>query len=266
MSDAAVAIGRSLRAWRRAGLLVLAVIALVPVQAFRRWRRPQDLPGRVPRLFHGLVLRVLGVRVQQVGIPLEAPRALWVCNHLSYLDIAVLGSLRDMRFVSKDEVDAWPVFGALAGLQDTIYISRRPSQAGVAAGRFATAMERGGNVVLFPEGTSSDGSTVLPFRPSLLEVLMAPGLRTTPIQPVTLRLLSVDGRPAVDLATRDLYAYHRDMALPTHLRAFLGLRGAVIQVIFHPTSSAAAFTHRRALAERLHANVAWGLAHGTAAS
>ncbi|MDI1253634.1 lysophospholipid acyltransferase family protein [Thermomonas sp.] len=219
----------------------------------------------MPRLIHSLALRILGIRVELRGNPSFDQGAVWVGNHLSYLDIPILGSLGPMRFVAKQEVAGWPLFGWLANLQRTVYISRRPRQAVAAAAGFAEAVRAGGVVVLFPEGTSSDGSAVLPFRPSLLEVLMAPAGFGSPVQGFTLRLLEVDGRDVNETWLRDLYAYHREMTLLPHLRAFLRLRGARLQVIFHQSLIPSDFADRRRLAMRLHEQVAWGLTNGVPA-
>ena len=251
-----------LRAWRRGALLLGVTVLLGIPQAIRCLLAPRWLPGPLPSLFHRLARVILGVRVEVVGNPVFGLSTVWVGNHLSYLDIPVLGSLGPMRFVAKQDIAGWPVFGWLAGLQRTIYISRRPRDATVAAARFARAVEEGGVVVLFPEGTSSDGSTVLPFRPSLLEPLLSPSGLGTEVQGFTLRLQEVDGRRADEAQVRDLYAYHGEMSLLPHLRAFLRLRGARLQVIFHEAVSPSDYEDRRRLATRLHDQVAWGLAHG----
>jgi 1-acyl-sn-glycerol-3-phosphate acyltransferase len=246
-------------------LALVAVLLGVP-QALWRIAAPHRLPGPLPRLFHRLVRGILGIRIDVVGTPVFGDATVWAGNHLSYLDIPVLGSLGPMRFVAKDEVAGWPLFGRLADLQRTIYISRRPREAVAAAGRFAEAVRQGGVVVLFPEGTSSDGGAVLPFRASILQPLFDPAVASAEVQPFTLCLQVVDGRDADSGAVRDLYAYHGDMALVPHLRAFLALRGATLRVVFHPPVRPQDFADRRALAAHLERQVAWGLAHGTPAA
>lgn len=254
-----------LRGWGRGVLLVAVSIGLGVPQAVWQFVAPRQLPGPLPALFHRLLLRILGLRIEIVGTPLFVPSTVWVGNHLSYLDIPVLGSLGPMRFVAKQEIAGWPLFGWLANLQRTVYISRRPRDAAVAAAGFADAVKAGGVVVLFPEGTSSDGTKVLAFRPSLMEVLMSRGVGPTEVQGFTLRLQAVDGRSAAEPHARDLYAYHGDMSLLPHLRAFLRVRGARLQLIFHPPVAPCSVDDRRQLAARLHDQVAWGLAHGQSA-
>jgi 1-acyl-sn-glycerol-3-phosphate acyltransferase len=255
-----------LRACARVVLLAIVGVVLVMPQALWRLLCKRCLPGPLPRVIHWLVLRIIGIRVEVFGQPSFTRNMVWVGNHLSYLDIPVLGSLGSMRFVAKEEIQGWPLFGWLADLQRTVYISRRPRHAMSASARFADAVSAGGVVVLFAEGTSSDGCAVLPFRPSLFEVLMTSAVDGTDVQGFTLRLLDVDGRDATDGVVRDLYAYHRDMSLLPHLRTFLRLQGARVQVIFHPALTPSTFADRRMLAARLHEKVVWGLTHATPAS
>jgi 1-acyl-sn-glycerol-3-phosphate acyltransferase len=99
------------------------------------------------------------------------PRSgLLVCNHLTYLDVIVLSSIGECVFVAKSDIAAWPLFGWLARAAGTIFVDRerRLSSSGV-VDHVRDAITDGSLVVLFPEGTSSDGSTVLPFKSSLLE-------------------------------------------------------------------------------------------------
>lgn len=251
-----------LRAGMRCVLLAALAFLMIVPQGLWRLLFPRRLPGPLPRLIHWLLLRILGIRTEVLGEPTFGRSVVWVGNHLSYLDIPVLGSLGPMRFVAKQEIAGWPIFGWLADLQRTVYISRRPRHAMAAGARFEQAVRAGGVVVLFAEGTSSDGNSVLPFRPSLLEALMSPNDCGTEVQGFTLRLLDVDGRAANASIVRDLYAYHRDMSLLPHLCAFLGLRGARLQVIFHQSLKPLEFVDRRTLAMRLHEQVVSGLAHG----
>jgi 1-acyl-sn-glycerol-3-phosphate acyltransferase len=115
----------------------------------------------------------IGLRRLHVHYRGEGPtpqRGLLVSNHLSYLDIMVLSALHPCAFVAKKEVRSWPLFGRLATLSGTIYIDRERSVDVVRANaELRSALEAGVLCILFPEGTSSDGSQVLPFRAPLLE-------------------------------------------------------------------------------------------------
>jgi 1-acyl-sn-glycerol-3-phosphate acyltransferase len=113
-------------------------------------------------------LRYFRIQTQATG-PVPA-RGLLISNHLSYLDILVLSSLTPAVFVSKHDVKSWPVFGQFAVLAGTVFVDRaRRFQVGQVNDEITTALNQGALVVLFPEGTSSNGETLLPFKSSLLE-------------------------------------------------------------------------------------------------
>jgi 1-acyl-sn-glycerol-3-phosphate acyltransferase len=188
------------------------------------------------------VLRVFGTETSVVG---SIPRnGLLVCNHLSYLDILVLAALTPSRFVAKSEVKNWPVFGWFAHLAGTIYVERsKRSQVARAAQEIGVALEEGPLVVLFPEGTSSGGETVLPFKSSLLE-------------PATHCHALTAGLIAYELADGNVgeeVCYWKDMALVPHLLNFLSKR--TLQAFVHFTEVPHETTDRKMLARQLHSEV-----------
>jgi 1-acyl-sn-glycerol-3-phosphate acyltransferase len=172
---------------------------------------------RLPRRLHAraawlhdwcrFACRVLGVRVTTHGtIPSSG---LLVSNHLSYLDIIVLSSIRPCVFVAKRNVASWPLFGWLANVAGTVFVDRdRRFRARKSVDVIEGAIAAGSVVVLFPEGTSSDGSTVLPFKSALLE--SAVELRC-PITTASIDYALDDGSVA------DEVCYWRDMTLVPHL-------------------------------------------------
>jgi 1-acyl-sn-glycerol-3-phosphate acyltransferase len=151
--------------------------------------------------------RVLGIRVTTRG-PMP-PSGLLVSNHLSYLDVVVLSSIRPCVFVAKRDVATWPLFGWLAHAAGSIFVDRAhrlSSMAVVSLIREAIACSS--VVVLFPEGTSTDGSTVLPFKSALLE--SAVQLRC-PVAAGSIEYALDDGSVA------DEVCYCRDVTLVSHL-------------------------------------------------
>lgn len=189
------------------------------------------------------VLRVFGAHVDLVG---AAPqRGLVVSNHLSYLDIVVLGAGSPTVFVAKQEVAGWPVFGWFARLAGTVFVNRESrSQVGEVAGEIERRLNQGALVVLFPEGTSSDGQTVLPFKSSLLE----PAVRLT--HPLTTALIQYE------LSGGDVgeeVCYWKDMTLVPHLINLLSKQGLRASVSF--AASQAGGADRKQLARQLHAEI-----------
>lgn len=188
-----------------------------------------------------IACRILGLRLARRG---QMPRrGLLVCNHLSYLDIIALSALQPCVFVAKGDVASWPVFGWLARAAGTIFVDRtRRSVVGSAVTRIGAATDAGLLVVLFPEGTSSDGRTVLPFKSSLLEPALHGPL----------------GVGAIDYSLRegsvaDEVCYWRDMTLAPHLANLFTKRTIEAEICFASATVRAA--DRKALARELRGQV-----------
>ncbi|MCO5090480.1 1-acyl-sn-glycerol-3-phosphate acyltransferase [Bosea sp. (in: a-proteobacteria)] len=161
--------GLRLGALARLATLCTGTLALVLAQLVVQRAAPRRR-GALPLRFHRLTCWCLGVRRQVRGSPPPAGTgALIVANHVSWLDIGVIGAERELAFVAKSEVGTWPVVGFLADLQRTVYIDRqrRGATAGVAEAMGAR-IAAGEEVVLFAEGTTGDGTRILPFRSSLI--------------------------------------------------------------------------------------------------
>src|SRR5579862_745618 len=161
------------RLFRLAFAILVSLLDYLCCCAFRR---PDDRPmirawwlQRASRR----TLRLFRFETQAAG-PVPA-RGLLISNHLSYLDILVLSSVTPAVFVSKHDVKYWPVFGQFAVLAGTVFVDRaRRFQVGQTNDEITTALNRGALVVLFPEGTSTNGQTLLPFKSSLLEPAARP--------------------------------------------------------------------------------------------
>jgi 1-acyl-sn-glycerol-3-phosphate acyltransferase len=188
-------------------------------------------------------LRILNVKIKTNGpVPI---RGLIVSNHLSYLDILVLSAITPAVFVSKAEVKHWPVFGWFARLSGTLFVNRtRRSDVARLNEQIAHVLEAGVPVVLFPEGTSSDGRKVLPFKSSLLE----PALQQDhPLCAALIRYSVNDG-----LASEDV-CYWGDMTFLPHFLNLLSKRRVRVSVSFTPIEETPAC--RKDLARHLHAEI-----------
>jgi 1-acyl-sn-glycerol-3-phosphate acyltransferase len=155
---------------RIAGLFLLFLACLPPHLIARRGGRRSPWPRR----FLVVAAEIVGARVTIIGTPI-APHTLLVSNHVTWLDIAILGGATGCAFVSKDEVRTTPLMGWLADQNRTLYI-RRAQRSGALdqATAIAEALRDPQPVALFPEGTTGDGGTLLPFRSALLEAVAPP--------------------------------------------------------------------------------------------
>ncbi len=211
----------------------------------------------LPHLFQRISCLIFGLRVRAQGQRYRGSEpVLFVSNHLSYLDIPVLGSLMGCCFVAKKDVAGWPLFGLLAKLQRTVFISRVATDAQEGQRALEDRLKEGLPLVLFPEGTSSNGHDVLPFKSSLFASFLNQNIK---IQPITISLDLVDRHDIQTPADRDLYAWYGDMKLEPHLWAFAKSRGAALTVRFHEPLAPALFEERKSLALACHQSVASGL-------
>lgn len=190
------------------------------------------------------VLRVLGVKIDTVGEP--SAGAVIVANHVSYLDILVLAALRPVVFVAKREVRDWPVFGWFAQRAGTRFIDReRRGDVARVVAEFAPAVASGVGVVIFLEGTSTDGQAVRPFRSSLL----APAVEQQwPVVPAAISYALPAG---YDVATE--VCWWGDMTLTPHLLHLFTLPRITALVAWGAAETEAA--DRKALALKLHDRV-----------
>lgn len=216
----------------RTVFFLLTTLVLASLQLLMRPLLPSD-PYCVARLWHRTIARIIGLRIRVSGQPVPAPaRVLFLSNHVSHADINVLGGFTPARFVSKREVKAWPLFGFLAQLQDTLFINRAANSAALAETRgiLQDALTRGDRLILFPEGTNTIGNKVLPFKRGALDGLSAAGYV---VQPVAIRCLSVAGRTLDTEADYEVYGWG-DVSFAGHLWTLMGYRYVDIEVVFTP--------------------------------
>jgi 1-acyl-sn-glycerol-3-phosphate acyltransferase len=259
--------GSPLRAIVRMTLYLAVTVALMPVQVVAVLvSRP--LAVRLPKFYHALCCRLLGFRVVRRGRISRAHPTLFVGNHSSYLDIMIYGGLIPGSFVAKTEVAGWPLFGLLAKLQRTVFVDRRRRSTHTQRNDIARRLERGDNLILFPEGTSNDGNRVLPFRSALFSVaergfvnLKGPEGADRPltVQPVSLAYTRLNGFP-IGHAMRPCFAWYGDMGLASHLWRALSLGRVTVVVEFHRPVTIDEFGTRKALAEHCHQVIADGVA------
>lgn len=230
------------------GLVALVSLLLMPLHLLllwsgHRWR------SRLPRLWHRAALKAIGVRVHVHGEP-ETRRPLMIAaNHASWLDILVLASVVDATFVAKAEVRDWPLFGQLARLQRSIFIKREERrQTQAQADEMAARLNAGETVVLFPEGTTTDGNRLGELKSSLFAAAssaahFAPD-GVVHVQPVALAYVKAHGM-AMGHYGRPLVAWPGDVELAPHLLGILKSGAIDVDVRFGDTVEVKTGTNRK---------------------
>ena len=220
----------------------------------------------VTMFFHQWCCFIFNIKIEIVGENAHRKNhpVIYLCNHISYLDILVLGSFIDGCFVAKSEVAGWPGFGFLAKLQKTIFIKRERSALLQSRQSIANAMDKDHDIILFPEGTSTDGWDVLQFRAGLLGIFFPDEkglggdysvIDNALVQPVAIKHTKINGELATK-ETRDLYAWYADMELIPHLWDFAHLKSCEVDVHMLPPLSTEDFTHRYDIANAAQERVA----------
>jgi lyso-ornithine lipid O-acyltransferase len=213
----------------RAVLYLALTFVLIPPQLLIMALRPQQA-GHIPHFYCRMICRILRVQVKVKGdVPQNA--ALIVANHVSWIDIPLLGSIAPLSFIAKKEVSGWPLFGFLAKLQRTVFVDREKKQSTAKSRDELQARLRQGNtLVLFPEGTSHNGHGMLPFKSSFFAAAASPDVA---IVPVTLAYRSHWGLPMMR-EERPIFAWYGDIDLPPHLWSMLQAGPLSVDAIFHP--------------------------------
>lgn len=202
----------------------------------------------LPHYFHRGVQIILGLRVTFTGQESKHIPTLYVSNHISYLDIFVLGEIR-AYYIAKSEVANWPVLGPLARCQNTLFIERKAGRARQQLELITEHLQSGQSLTLFPEGTSTDGTYVEPFKSSLFESARPQGDEgRIPIQPITVAYTHQAGIK-MNQTMRDHYAWYAKMPFAPHFFALFALKRVDVKVHFHPVVYLDEFNARKKCAD-----------------
>lgn len=236
------------------GTVVLAALALALLLPFHFVA--VRIGGRgsmtVAQLWQRFVCFLMGIRITVTGRPAEDRPLLLLSNHSSWLDIPVLASVAPVSFIAKQEVANWPVVGFLARTQRTVFVDRdRRHATGTQADAVAGRLSKGDIIVLFAEGTSSDGNKVLPFRSALVgaaqRAIGDDGVAT--LQPVAIAYTRMLGLP-LGRQHRPRVAWYGGADLLPHLKRILSDGGVDVHVVFGPPQRLAARDDRKAATGR----------------
>ncbi len=253
---------RNLRASRRVLTVLLFTLPSAVVQGLFLLL-PGDAKKDFARFYWRSVARMIGLHLRVIGAPAEKPSGrpvIYVCNHSSWLDIPAIGGTLRACFVSKDDVAGWPIVGTVARLGRTIFVSRSRQAIGRERTQMHDRLGRGDDLILFPEGTSSDGSRVLPFHSSFFAAAFsadAQGGKPPLIQPVSVVYDRLAGLP-VGRASRAMFSWYGDMSLAPHVWRLAQWRGKRVTLLFHVPLDPADFADRKALSQAAWTAVADG--------
>lgn len=251
---------QSLRAVFVLTLFLGLTLPLMPVQ-FALIRLNTGWARRFPHWYHRKVCRLLGVRIHLEGAIPGARPALFLANHVSWLDIPVISAVAPVSFVAKQEVGSWPFVAWLARLQRSVFVNRE--RRGAAADTAREIMERlqaGDNIVLFAEGTSSDGNHVLPFRTSLLAAVLPPGKEAPArqagidVQTLAIAYTHLHGLP-LGRSERPSVAWYGDMEMAGHVWRLLKRGPLDVHVRLGEPVALEKFADRKELARHAEARV-----------
>ena len=223
------------------GLLVLLLVRLVEAPLYGMQR---PLTPHITQFVCRNAFRILGIKLRIEGMPMTGRGAI-VANHTSWLDIFTLNASKRIYFVSKSEVAGWPGIGWLARATGTVFIERNRARAAEQTRVFEQRLLAGHKLLFFPEGTSTDGDQVLPFKTTLFQAFFTPALKgEIAVQPVSVRYVAPDG------LDRRFYGWWGEMSFGAHLLASLApARQGHVSVVYHPPLKVSQFANRKALAQ-----------------
>ena len=204
---------------------------------------------KIVQTFHKLLLWLVNINVEVTGERnLNNVPVLYVSNHLSYLDIPVLGATLNGRFIAKNEISTWPIIGYLSKVGNTIFINRNLRFLKKNKSIIYDFISKGDNIILFPEGTTSDGIRVLKFKSSLLTSLEQKNIL---IQPIVIKYQSINGLP-LNRWLKPIVAWYGDMDLKPHLINILKLFSIKAKITFLPPFNGKDFVNRKDMTSTLH--------------
>jgi len=252
------------RAGSRLAALAVLTLSLLAFYSASFWRGA-NARRRIVRTWHVAAARIVGIHIRAQG-QIAPAGTLIATNHVSYIDVIALGALTEATFVAKASVAQWPVIGFLARLVNTLFVDRSSTHCLGQIKAIAAALDDRQSVVLFPEGTSTAGRVVLPFKSTLFAAAQSAGAevargtpRSVTVQPVTIAYVKNIHGWDLPIDERRIHPWVGDDELVPHLWAMLKHPGVVADVLFHAPVAADAFASRKELAEHCRRASAHGL-------
>lgn len=231
-------------------IFIVCTLLIVVVIGLLRLVRIETAPLR--RAYYRFLARVLGLRLKVRGKPTTQQPSLIVCNHISYLDIVVVGAVAKGEFIARGDMADWPFFGLMAKAGRTVFIDRKRTSTTNARDAIQDRLREGGTLIMFPESTSGDGNHILPFKSALFTVAEGEvdGKPIT-VQPMSIAYTRLNGMP-IGVGWRAFYAWYGDMTLGSHLWQALKMGQTTVEVEFHEPVTAEQMGGRKPLAAHCH--------------
>jgi 1-acyl-sn-glycerol-3-phosphate acyltransferase len=248
---------RKIRVFLALAFVAIGSLVLVPLQmlSMKTGWWPETF---ILKIWHGMIIRALGIRVHVKG-SLSPRRPLLVAsNHISWTDIMVLGSMVDVTFIARADMEGWPLIGMLSKLQRTVFIEReRKRSSGDQASEIAARMANGDAMVLFAEGSTGDGNAMLPFKSTLFgaaSMAISEGTEEVFIQPVAIAYTRLHGVP-LGRRHRPLAAWIGDEDLMPHLKVLLAEGALDVEVHFGEPVAFSKGSNRKQTSKLMEAKV-----------
>jgi 1-acyl-sn-glycerol-3-phosphate acyltransferase len=254
----------TLRAAFIIAIFLLATLAGIPVQ-WVSLRLKLKLRRTYPHAYHRFLCKLFGIRITVIGKPVRDRGVLMVANHSGYFDILVMSATVPVSFVAKSEVAGWPFIGLMTRLQEGVFVEReRRSQVSKSRDELRRRLRDGDALVLFPEGTSTDGNRVIAFKSALMgaaESEVGTGadgqVQHVPVQPVSISYVGLHGMP-IGRENRPLVAWYGDMDLIPHVWEAVKAGPLDVVVEFHRPMSVDSAGNRKQIAALAEAAVRAG--------
>ena len=245
-------------------LIFAMTIVLVPLQWVLLILNTR-LSRKIPQFWHQQVLRLIGVKVKIHGSFSQAHPLLLACNHVSWVDILVMGSVRPLCFIAKSEIGSWPIVSYLAKLQGTVFIDRTNSRdTANQADTIASRLLNGDVMVLFAEGTTGDGNRILPFNSSLFGAaqyaVRQSHVESAVVQPVAISYTRLHGLP-LGRRFQPQASWPGDVGFGPHLSNFLRKSAFDVDVILGNPLELSSKTNRKTISRASHDQVSTMFGH-----
>lgn len=214
---------------------------------------------KLPRIFHKGLCRLLNVNVTVAGHATAGQPTLFVINHISWLDIPVVGSVLEASFIAKAEIEQYPAIGALSKLQKTLFIARTRPAVKNHKSEMQIRLDQGHSLILFPEGTSSNGVVVKKFNSAFFALAHSePNGRPLMVQPVSLGYSHAGGFP-LTRSSMGIVAWTGDESMASHIWRYLKSGRIKAELRIHKPTTIKEYDSRKTMAATCQGTISAGL-------